>query len=69
MYAIVLCMDILDLVARVGGTTKLAAALGITKNAPYQWRKIPPRHVPAISKAFDIPRHELRPDLWEKPEE
>lgn len=58
-------MDVKALFARVGGTTKLAAALGITKAAPYQWRKIPPRHVPTIAARFGIPRHEMRPDLWE----
>jgi DNA-binding transcriptional regulator YdaS (Cro superfamily) len=62
-------MQIRDLVARVGGTTKLGKACGVSKQAPYSWRLVPPRHVPAISKAFNIPRHELRPDLWEKPEE
>lgn len=68
MCAKLLYMDILELVKRAGGTTKLAAALGITKNAPYQWRKIPPKHVPEISRIFNIPRHELRGDLWEAPE-
>ena len=49
---------------KVGGVTKLAAAIGIKHNAFYVWKEIPAKRVIAISKATGIPREELRPDLY-----
>lgn len=62
-------MDVQTLLDRIDTTRAgLARAIGITKQATHQWRgPIPAERVPAISKAFGIPRHELRPDLWEAP--
>lgn len=51
-----------------GGPAALARALNIVPSAVTQWRKIPPNRVPQISEITGIPRHELRPDLWEPPE-
>ena len=51
-----------------GGVSKLARGLGISPSAIPQWRQLPARHVPAVSRLTGIPRHELRPDLWERPE-
>lgn len=47
----------------VGGPAKLAAALGVTKQAISQWDEVPPLRVIAVERASGIPRHELRPDL------
>ena len=63
-----LAMDLKTRMALAGGPTKLGAMLNVDKSTFYRWRKIPPRHVPKISEAFGIPRHELRPDLWEAPQ-
>lgn len=48
----------------------LADELGITPGAITYWRssKIPAEYVPKITKLTEIPRHVLRPDLWEAPE-
>jgi DNA-binding transcriptional regulator YdaS (Cro superfamily) len=50
-----------------GGTLALAQALGIQAPSIYSWRRVPAERVKAVSKATGIPRHELRPDLWEPP--
>lgn len=64
-------MRLHDLKARLGprAVTRIARACGIKPQAVSQWEKVPPRRVPAIADAFDIPRHEFYPDLWPKPAE
>ncbi len=47
-----------------GGLTKLAASLGITKQAVLQWEEVPPLRVLAVERASGVSRHELRPDLY-----
>ena len=47
-----------------GGLTKLAASLGITKQAVLQWDEVPPLRVLAVERASGVSRHELRPDLY-----
>lgn len=48
-----------------GNLTFLANSLGITPSAIAQWRQVPAERVPDISKLTGIPRHDLRPDLYE----
>lgn len=60
-------MDVKTLMNLAGGPTKLGAMLNVDKSTFYRWRAIPPRHVPRLEKLLGIPRHELRPDLWEAP--
>jgi DNA-binding transcriptional regulator YdaS (Cro superfamily) len=43
----------------------LARALKITPAAINQWKIIPADKLVAISNETGIPRHELRPDLYE----
>lgn len=50
-----------------GGASALARALGIKQAAVSQWHRIPAERVPDVAAATGIPRHELRPDLWEPP--
>jgi hypothetical protein len=45
-----------DKVSRVCG--------GITRQAVVQWRQVPVGHVPALEKAFGIPRAVIRPDIY-----
>lgn len=47
-----------------GGLTKLAASLGISKQAVAQWDEVPPLRVLEVERASGISRHELRPDLY-----
>lgn len=50
----------------VGGATKLADILGISRPALYQWRRVPAERVLSIEKATDgkVSRERLRPDLF-----
>jgi DNA-binding transcriptional regulator YdaS (Cro superfamily) len=52
-----------------GGVRKLAAALGIKHTAFYSWTEIPDKRVRKISELTGIPLHELRPDLYDAPQE
>ena len=37
---------------------------GITRQAVVQWRQVPVGHVPALERAFGIPREVIRPDIY-----
>ena len=49
---------------KAGGADALAKALGITSQAFYSWKEVPPRRVLDIERITGIPRHEIRPDLY-----
>lgn len=51
-------------IAKAGNAASLAAALGITRHAVYQWKRIPVDRVVAVERATGIPRAELRPDVF-----
>jgi DNA-binding transcriptional regulator YdaS (Cro superfamily) len=51
--------------AERGRLSNLARALKITPAAINQWKIIPADKLVAISNETGIPRHELRPDLYE----
>lgn len=51
-----------------GRLTSLAAALAIRPSAILQWDRIPAERVPAVAKATGLSAHELRPDLYERPD-
>lgn len=53
-----------------GGPQGLAAALGIKRQAFYQWNRVPAERVLEIERATNgaVTRHQLRPDLY-PPEE
>jgi hypothetical protein len=48
-------------IKEMGSATKLAAALGITRSAVSQWRKIPTWHLEDVSRLTGIPVMELLP--------
>jgi DNA-binding transcriptional regulator YdaS (Cro superfamily) len=54
-------------IAAAGGPTALARELGIRMESLYSWEDNPPKRVAAVACASGIPRHELRPDLWDAP--
>lgn len=49
---------------RAGGGQALASALGLTRQAIYQWDKIPPQYVLRVEEVTGVPRSTLRPDLY-----
>lgn len=58
-------LDIVQKAAeRVGGAAELARALGITRQALYQWDKVPADRVLDIERLTGVARHALRPDLY-----
>ena len=44
--------------------TEIARAIGITRAAVSQWRRVPERHVAAVARLTKIPKRRLRPDLF-----
>ncbi|WP_082494625.1 MULTISPECIES: Cro/CI family transcriptional regulator [unclassified Methylobacterium] len=50
-----------------GGHAALARSLGISSAAISQWQSCPPLRVLKVEAASGVPRHELRPDLYQSP--
>lgn len=55
---------IMAVLFKVGNAVKLATHLGISRQAVSRWKKVPMRHLSAISDLTGIPRQELRPDVY-----
>lgn len=53
--------------AKRGMISKIAADIGLTRGAVAMWQTVPAERILAIERITGIPRHELRPDLWEAP--
>lgn len=53
-------------VAAVGSITALAQRLGISKQAVSMWTRVPAERAQEIEAVTGVPRHILRPDLWER---
>jgi TorA maturation chaperone TorD len=51
----------------VGGVSALANALGIAQPSVSGWSRIPADRVAAVESVTGVPRHTLRPDLFEAP--
>jgi DNA-binding transcriptional regulator YdaS (Cro superfamily) len=47
-----------------GNLSSLAKKLGVSRQAIYQWRRVPAQHVLKIEALTKVPRHTLRPDLY-----
>lgn len=48
-----------------GLISKIAREIEVTPGAVSQWRTIPAEYVVKVESVTGIPRHELRPDLFE----
>lgn len=55
-------------ISEAGGGAALAAKLGITRQAVYQWDRVPPQHVLDVERVTGVSRHQLRPDLFGAPQ-
>lgn len=63
-------MDVKQVIKRAGGVLALANALSIDHSAVSKWQRrgrVPVERVPDVERITGIPRHVLRPDLWEPP--
>ena len=56
-------------IEKFGTVTAFAHAIGVRPQAISQWGDIPVHRVAAVEAITNIPRHELRPDLWDPPAE
>lgn len=56
--------SIKDVAAKAGGVVALGKALGLSKGAVSQWRRVPVERVIAVEKLTGVSRHDLRPDVF-----
>ena len=60
-------LDVLEKAGRlVGSVPELARRIGVTPQALYQWPRVPAERVLEIERLTggELPRHEIRPDLY-----
>ncbi|GBQ72910.1 hypothetical protein CFR75_15785 [Komagataeibacter xylinus] len=56
-----------ELIKRVGGAKKVAAAAGLRSHATVLgWKRIPDKHLLTLERETGIPREQLRPDLFRR---
>jgi DNA-binding transcriptional regulator YdaS (Cro superfamily) len=49
---------------KVGGIVKLSLALGLSRGAASQWRRVPAERVLEVERLTGVPKEILRPDLY-----
>jgi DNA-binding transcriptional regulator YdaS (Cro superfamily) len=54
-------------VYRPGIVAEIATGLGVTTASVCQWQRVPAARVPGVARILGVKRHQLRPDLWDKP--
>lgn len=60
-----------QIINQAGGARKMAEILNLPLPTVYSWgfrQKIPVERVLEIERVFNIPRHEIRPDIYPHPE-
>lgn len=58
---------VIDVIAKAGSVRALARALGISYEAVWKWRRVPPARVLEVEALTGIPRESLRPDIYGAP--
>lgn len=51
--------------AERGRKLRMTEKLDLSTGAISQWKRVPNRHVAAVARITRIPKHVLRPDLYE----
>lgn len=54
-------------VRRAGGSSRLAAMIGVSRQAVQQWGRVPAEHVLLMERESGVSRHRLRPDIFGRP--
>lgn len=54
-------------IVTAGSRGRLARALGISRAAVSQWDVCPARRAAEVERITNVPRYELRPDLYDAP--
>jgi DNA-binding transcriptional regulator YdaS (Cro superfamily) len=49
---------------KAGGISALARSLGVSRQAVFQWNRVPAERVLAVETYTGVPRYELRPDIY-----
>ncbi|QOF94250.1 helix-turn-helix domain-containing protein [Novacetimonas hansenii] len=58
-------MEPAELISLAGGASKLSRDLGMkTHSAVLKWKAIPVCHLIRLEQIYEIPREQLRPDLF-----
>jgi len=58
-------LQINDLIRRERGlSAKIAAICNLSTAAVWMWKRVPAKHVNAVSRVLGIPRERIRPDLY-----
>jgi hypothetical protein len=47
---------------------KLAAVTGLTRQAVWMWKRVPPRHAVAVAKYLNLPEYIVCPEVFPTPE-
>lgn len=60
-------------IQKAGGQSELARICSVSQPSVWGWVNkrdgvVPAEHAAAIEEATGVPRYQLRPDLWAKPE-
>lgn len=53
-------------IAAVGTFAELGRRLGLSRQAVQKWPRVPEAHVEAVARITGLPKHALRPDLFDK---
>ena len=50
-----------------GLAARIGEACGINRAAVWNWKRVPVEHVVTIEQLLNIPRHRIRPDIYQPP--
>lgn len=53
-----------EIANHAGGIVALSLALGLSRGAVSQWKRVPVDRVKDVSRLTGVPRHVIRPDIF-----